>query len=117
MGNRQLAKATRDSNASSQIDFTSGRKDDDFVRPQERKSVWVDKLTELVNAVEQGRAEYGTYYKLGDFIAASGARNTIRNVTNMAHRLPNAAISLQSHPVKNINGGRGSELWAAVLPE
>lgn len=117
MGNRQLAKATRDTNASTPIDFTDGRTDDDFVRPQERKSIWVDKLTELVKAVEEGRAEYGVYYRLGDFIAASGARNTIRNVTNMAHRLPKAAISLQSHPVKNINGGRGSELWAAVLPD
>lgn len=83
------------------------------------KSTWVKALTALAIGVEEGKGEYGKFYRIGEFKNASGAATAIRTIeTKFADVLP-AAFDLR--PVQKPNPEdstkRVSFLYAAVVKD
>ena len=111
MTRAELAKQAREANDAAPIDFTVAMPMAAIVEPPERKLMWVRKIHELVAGVERGDGQLGVFYKLGEFKAAGGARQTITNLERHAAKLPPYQLSLES--VKTEDGG--SELWGAVV--
>ena len=118
MGTQQSTsrhRQTRAHNAEMTIDFAQHKTIADFARPNQRVSVWADKLRHIRESVLDGQAKPREFYKIGEFTNPSGARTAIRNILRRTELLPPATFSMQSQATTLPDGTRGSELWAAVM--
>lgn len=112
--------------ATTTIDFSTGLSKGQVKARGDNKSVWVKVLTELAEGVANGPGEYDTFYKIGEFGNASGARTTARNIEARSDELPSEYVFDLSSTVINTGetkeNSKGesvpvktSELFAAVL--
>ena len=101
------ATSTRQANTASGIDFSAGRDGATFTESAGRKSVWVDKVKALVEGVKAGNGKAGTFYPLGSFVAASGARTTIRNLAKQTDKLPKTPVTFKVESTTNDDGISG----------
>lgn len=98
------------------IDFGTGMSAQDISSERAKnRGLWPQKLQALLDGVNAGQGERGTFYKLGEFSNASGARTVIRDFERNPHKLP-AAFDMEARVIKR-DGVRVSELWAAVPAE
>lgn len=94
------------------IDFDNPIAEEELNTPNTRPSPWTPKLAEVINAVAEGRAKAGQWYKIAEFGNSTGARTVIRSLLNNPHRVP-GEIELQSRVVPR-DGRKVSELYASV---
>lgn len=107
--------ATLAANAARSIDFGTSRTAADLdVENAASRSSWVRRLEELLEGVVNGAGQLDTFYLIGEFSTAGGARTVIRSVSNRP--LP-AAFDLRARVTRGEDGQRTSELWAAVVSE
>lgn len=110
--------ATAQSNAALSIDFDSGKSANELATEQaQTRSVWVQKLAALRDGIEAGKGQVDTFYCIGRFATASGARTVIRELGRRPERLP-GTFDLEPRVItvagSDGEGIRCSELWAAV---
>lgn len=106
---RQAAReATRAVNANLSIDLEESFSADELeVERQVARSLWPARFQELADLADQGDAEYGKFYKVGQFTAKSGARGVIAKFKAVADSM---GITLLA---RKVDGG-GSHLMASV---
>lgn len=106
--------ATAAANASLDIDFSTGKSASDLASEKaQTRGAWATKLAALKEGVETGKGRYDTFYKLGEFSTASGARTVIRTLAAAPEKLP-GAFDMEARVVKTAEGTT-SELWVAVV--
>lgn len=102
--------ATRQANASVDIDYSEGRDKETFAPAGSRTSLWVLKLNKLVRDVNKGKAKSGAFYKIGAFTTASTAQSTKKRIEiDLAGQLQ-GEVELMAERV-----AEGSELYAAAF--
>lgn len=107
-------RASTTRNAGTDIDFSEGKSADDLASEQaQTRGTWIIKLAALRDGVEAGKGAFDTFYKIGEFGNASGARTVIRDLGKRPERIP-GAFDLEPRIVRHDDGTRTSELWAAV---
>lgn len=74
------------------------------------KSRWVQRLTSLQAGVKAGQGETDTFYRIGQFSTATGARTTLNALSKQT--LP-GVFELETRIVGS-GESRTSELWASV---
>jgi len=100
-------------NFDSAIDFSTGKSAEDLAAEQaQSRGMWPPKLQALLDGVTAGKGEVGTFYRLGVFSNASGARTVIREFERNPGKLP-ASFDMEARVVAR-DGKRTSELWVAV---
>lgn len=111
-GTASTAAAVAAANRDHGVDFTDGRA---VVRDTAPRGTWPARLTELREGVERGDGDYDTFYRIGEFEAASGARTCMRRLVQRGLEEVDGDFDLEPRIVTRGDGGRGSELWAAVI--
>lgn len=106
-------RAVNTANYDMTIDFDSGKTQAELVSERaQSRGMWPRKLQALLDGVTAGKGAKGTFYKVGEFGNASGARTVIREFERNPEKLPGTFDMEARVSVKN--GVRVSELWAAV---
>jgi hypothetical protein len=109
--------ATVSANAARVIDFSAGKAASELaVEAAATRGMWVNKLAALRAGVEEGAGESGTFYLLGEFTTASGARTVVKNLSKNPDALP-GVFDMQSRIVVDANSVKTSELWVAYISD
>lgn len=107
-------KATRETNSSMDIDFSTGRTIDSFPASG-RVSTWARKLNALAESVINGDAKDGVYYQVGAFTNMSSASAAKKRITEDLQDQLRADVEFELRTTSSHENG--GELWAAVFTE